>query len=111
MDSRLSYRQHINRVAAVASQRINKLYPLFVGPLPIKTKRTLYLLVSYSYDLSLLYAVEVWSHTHKRHLEPLRRIQRQFSRIILEEIIGLPNIFLNSTLNLIDITTYINSRW
>mgnify|MGYP000185625789 CR=1 FL=1 len=107
MDTRLNYNQHIKCTAAIAAQRINKLYPVFTGPLPLRTKRTLYLTMIRPL---LLYGMEVWSSTHERHLGPIRRIQRQVTRLITGADYLTSNTFLNDVLDIPDITNFINMR-
>ncbi|KAJ4427459.1 hypothetical protein ANN_25104 [Periplaneta americana] len=77
LDRRLTYRQHIGLIRDRAFQRFMLLYPLFKSRISLKVKVLLYTCLIRSY---MLYACEIWSNTHIRHIKRLDGIQRSVCR-------------------------------
>ena len=79
LDSRLTFRQHIENVRTKAFQRYMALYSLFKSPASRSVKTLIYI----SYIRSFMtYCCEIWASAHPRHLQRLNGIQRAICRTI-----------------------------
>lgn len=80
LDSKLTFKQHIDVITAKAHAKLLRLYPLYCSPeLSIKQKKTFYCALIRS---AILYACETWGFAAKTHIQKLQRVQNRAARMM-----------------------------
>lgn len=81
LDSKLTYRAHINRSLCKANHRLRQLYPILNKSSPININLALTIYKSLIRSI-LTYAAPVWGYAAKSHINKLQIFQNKVLRII-----------------------------
>lgn len=104
LDHRLSFKPHMNKIAAKGYAMFQRLYPLFKSPsLSLWTKKTFYITIIRA---SLLYAYPAWSSVNGSLLRRLRGVQRTVLRTIAGADYTTSNKFLHEVLDIASIEEF-----
>jgi hypothetical protein len=81
LDSKLTYRKHINRTLCKANHRLRQLYPILNKSSPININLALTIYKSLIRSV-ITYAAPAWGYAAKTHLNKLQIFQNKVLRII-----------------------------